>query len=338
MKLRDLFGSFSQDNGVQNLPTRAMDAFADNVVFELKTVISIAITQALEERESRYMRSILEESFFSLESLVIKAMDAQTSQELESFLSNHESINPQFRTQFFGQVLQREYRSTRGASVRVPAGLTPLMEVNPPSLDTATEDETFVVSLKGRRIRFEARAVLTGPTRKTPVPPVNTAPVPKGTAMGQVFGDAAKATGTRVHIRWHDQNGNAEKWVHLPALLGREASASLGDTAGVSVDIAGKYVSRRQLVIFEALGHIYCFVPAEASLTCSNEQGHVLRPHALHRLDPATPLQLLTGVPVNTLTAPSQRDNRADYPRIDIGAAQPAAPHADATPRPKAIR
>lgn len=80
------------------------------------------------------------------------------------------------------------------------------------------------------------------------------------------------------------------------------------------------------------------FMPAEASLTCSNEQGQVLRPHALHRLDPATRLQLLTGVPVNTLTAPNQRDHRADYPRIDIGTAQPAAPHADATPRPKAVR
>lgn len=338
MKFRDLFGSSSSDKGVQNLPTRAMDAFADNVVFELKTVISSAITQALEERESRYMRSILEESFFSLESLVIKAMDAQTSQDLESFLSNHESINPEFRTQFFGQVLQREYRSTRGASVRVSPGLTPIMEVNPPALDSATEDETFILSLKGRRVRFEARAVLNGPTRKTPLAPVNMAPAQKGTAMGQVFGETAKKTGTRVHIRWHDQNGSAEKWVHLPALLGREASASLGDTAGSSVDIAGTYVSRRQLIIFEALGHIYCFVPAEASLTCSNEQGQVLRPHALHRLDPACRLQLITGVPVNTLTAPDQRDNRADYPRIDIGTAQQVAPHADATPRPKAVR
>lgn len=338
MKFRDFFGSSSAEKGVQNLPTRGMDAFADNVIFELKTVISGAITLALEERESRYMRSILEESYFSLETLVIKAMDAETSQELESFLSNHESINPQFRTQFFAQVLQREYRSTRGASVRVSPDLAPIIEVNPPSLDTPTEDETFILSLKGRRVRFEARAVLNGPTRKTPAAPINTAATPKGTAMGQVFGEAPKKMGSRVHIRWQDQNGSGEKWVHLPALLGREASASLGDAVGASVDIAGTYVSRRQLVIFEALGQIYCFVPAEASLTCSNEQGEVLRPHTLHRLDPATPMRLLTGVPVNTLTAPGQRDNRADYPRIELGSTSAAAPHADATPRPKAVR
>jgi hypothetical protein len=337
MKFRDFFGSSSSDKGVQNLPTRAMDAFADNVIFELKTVISSAITQALEEREGRYMRSILEESFFSLETLVIKAMDAETSQELESFLANHESINPQFRTQFFGQVLQREYRSTRGASVRVPPDLAPIIEVNPPSLDTATEDETFILSLKGRRVRFEARAVLNGPTSKRPAAPVNMASAPRATAMGQVFGEAPKSKGSRVHIRWHDQKGSSEKWVQLPALLGREATASLGDTAGSSVDIAGTYVSRRQLVVFETLGQIYCLVPAEASLTCSNEQGDVLRPHALHQLDPATPMRLLTGVPVNSLTAPSQRENRADYPSIEIGRATQSAPHADATPRPKAV-
>lgn len=71
MKFRDIFGFSSPEKGVENLQTREMDAFADNVVFELKTLISSAITRALEERESRYMRSILEESFFSLESLVI---------------------------------------------------------------------------------------------------------------------------------------------------------------------------------------------------------------------------------------------------------------------------
>jgi hypothetical protein len=338
MKFRDFFGSSSSEKGVQNLQTRAMDAFADNVIFELKTLISSAITQALEERESRYMRSILEESFFTLETLVIKAMDAQTSQELESFLSNHESINPQFRTQFFEQVMQREYRSSRGASVRVSPGLTPIIEVNPLSLDTATEDETFILSLKGRRIRFEARAVLNGPIRKTPLVTASTASAPRGTAMGQVFGETPKNMGARIHIRWQDQNGSGEKWVHLPALLGREATASLGRAAGSSMDIRGTYVSRQQLIIFEALGHIYCFVPEEASLTCSNEQGEVLRPNTLHRLDPSTPLRLLTGVPVNSLTAPSQRDNRADDPLIEVGTGQQATPHADATPRPKAVR
>ena len=58
--------------------------------------------------------------------------------------------------------------------------------------------------------------------------PVNTAPAPKDTAIGQVFGDTAKSTDPRMHICWHDQNDSAKKWVHLAALLGREGTASLG--------------------------------------------------------------------------------------------------------------
>ena len=339
MKFRDIFGFSSTEKGIENLHTREMDAFADNVVFELKTLISSAITRALEERESRYMRSILEESFFSLESLVIKAMDAQTSRELEDFLSNHESINPQFRAQFFSQVVQREYRSTRGASVRVSPGLVPIFEVNPQSLDAATEDESFILSLKGRKVRFEVRAALDGPTRKTPITsPETVVTTTRGTAMSQALGSGKTTGGTRVQITLHDQHGNSEKSVALPALLGRETAAAQGLAVGSGVDVAGTYVSRRQLIVFEALGQIYCFVPAEASLSCSTGQGEVLRPNTLHRIDPGSTLRLLTGVPMDTLVAPGQRDNRAEYPSIDIRTGSRATSHADATPRPRAVR
>jgi hypothetical protein len=104
------------------------------------------------------------------------------------------------------------------------------------------------------------------------------------------------------------------------------------------VDVAGTYVSRRQLVVFEALGQVYCFVPAEASLTCSTDKGEVLRPNTLHRIDPGSTLRLLTGVPMDTLVAPGQRDNRAEYPSIDIRTGSRATSHADATPRPRAVR
>lgn len=339
MKFRDIFGFSSAEKGIENLHTREMDAFADNVIFELKTLISSAITRSLEERESRYMRSILEESFFSLESLVIKAMEAQTSRELEDFLSNHESINPQFRAHFFSQVVQREYRSTRGASVRVSPGLMPIFEVNPQSLDTATEDESFILSLKGRKVRFEVRAALSGPVRKTPTTtPETVIAMPRGTAMSQAMGSATKSTGSRVQITLHDHHGRTEKTVPLPALLGRDTATVQSLALGSVVNIDGTYVSRRQLIVLEILGHIYCFVPAEASLTCSNEQGDVLRPDTLHRIDPGSTLRLLTGVPMDSLAAPRQRENRAEYPRIDISAGNHPMPHADATPRPRTVQ
>ena len=114
MKFRDLFRAKASHNGVEQLNTRELDTFADNVIYELKTLISNAVAEALEEKESRYLRSILEDSFFTLDTLVIKALDAPTYRELEDFLSNHESINPSFRTEFFHQVVQNEYRSSRG--------------------------------------------------------------------------------------------------------------------------------------------------------------------------------------------------------------------------------
>lgn len=338
MKFRNIFGVSSTDKGIEKLQTREMDAFADNVIFELKTLISSAITRALEERESRYMRSILEESFFLLESLVIKAMDAQISRELEDFLYNHESINPQFRAHFFSQVIQREYRSSRGASVRVSPGLVPIFEVNPQALDANTEDESFILSIKGRKVRFEVRAVLEGPTRKTPVAPSETSiTTPRGTAMSQAFGSGSKTAGLSVQITIHDQHGTTEKLVNLPVLLGRETATTQSIAVESGVGIAGTYVSRRQLIVFEAFGQIYCFVPAAASLTCSTVLGDVLRPDTLHRIEPGTPLRLLTGVPMDTLVPPDQRENRAEYPLIDINTVSSSASHVHATPRPRAV-
>ena len=223
--------------------------------------------------------------------------------------------------------------------MRVSPDLVPIFEVNPQSLDTATEDESFILSLKGRKVRFEVRAALDGPTRKTPpTMPETIITTPRGTAMNQALRSGTKTAGSRVQITLHDQHGNTEKSVTLPALLGRETASAQGLAVGSGVDIAGTYVSRRQLIVFEALGQIYCFVPAEASLTCSTEQGEVLRPDTLHRIAPDSPLRLLTGVPMDTLVAPGQRENRAEYPRIEISAGSRSATHADATPRPRAVR
>lgn len=342
MKFRDLFGIKASDSGVQKLNTRVLDTFADNVVYELKTLISTAVSEALEEKESRYLRSILEESFFTLETLVIKALDATTYRELEDFLSNHESINPRFRTEFFHQVVQGEYRSSRGASVRTLPNLTPIYEVGPQLLDTATEDESFILSLKGRKVRFQVRAVLSGPTRKTPAPLSTAAPSPQAQTAPVVKNTTPSphthSSQHRVHFTLHDKHGVQQKTVGLPALLGREMAAQQDDNSPVMIEVAGTYVSRRQLIVFESFGQIYCFVPSEASLTCSTETGKVLPPDTLLRLEMDKPLKLTTGVPMDTLLAPAQRESISDYPQIDIRIVRDSTPHEDATPRPRAVR
>ena len=341
MKFRDLFGIKASGSGVQQLNTRELDTFADNVVYELKTLISSAVAEALEEKESRYLRSILEESFFTLDTLVIKALDATTYRELEDFLSIHESINPRFRTEFFHQVVQGEYRSSRGASVRTSPELTPIYEVSPQLLDTATEDESFILSLKGRKVRFQVRAVLSGPTRKTPAPLSAAAPSPQAQTTPVVKNTPPPHPHSRqhrVHFTLHDKHGVQQKTVALPALLGREMAAQQDVNSPVMIEVAGTYVSRRQLIVFESFGQIYCFVPSEASLTCSTETGKVLPPDTLLRLEMDKTLKLTTGVPMDTLLAPTQRESVSDYPQIDIRIIQESTPHEDATPRPRAVR
>lgn len=342
MKFRDLFGMKASGSGVQQLNTRELDSFADNVVYELKTLISAAVAEALEEKESRYLRSILEESFFTLESLVIKALDATTYRELENFLSNHEGINPRFRTEFFHQVVQSEYRSSRGASVRTSTALTPIYEVSPQLLDSVTEDESFILSLKGRKVRFQVKAVLSGPTRKTPAPLPAAAPSPQSQTTPAVKNTAppTRPISEQCHVQFtlHDKHGIQQKTVTLPALLGRESAAQQDDRAQVMIEVAGTYVSRRQLLVFEIFGQVYCFVPSEASLTCSTETGKVLPPDTLVRVEIDKSLKLTTGVPIDTLLAPAHRENVSDYPQIDIRIIQGAEPHEDATPRPRAVK
>ena len=62
------------------LKTRFTDAFADSIQLELKSVATEAIKLALEERENKYMKSILDESFFLIDSLLITPKDREVAQ------------------------------------------------------------------------------------------------------------------------------------------------------------------------------------------------------------------------------------------------------------------
>ena len=324
---------------VQTLPTRQMDSFADNVLFELKTVTAVAITEALEAREPHYMRSILDESYFALESLIIKTLDAQTIKDMETFLSNHEAIDPDFRKKFFAQVLQREYRSKRGASVRVDPDLQPIVEFAPAALDDKTEDESFIISLKGRQIRFEAQAVLQGPLSKNK--PSRSAGAPAQSGLAQAVTAAGKPNSAsapqRVHVTVHDRRGKTEQLLTLPIVLGKDGHQHALQQGAMGMAVDATYVSRQQLVVFEVLGDIYCFVPASASLTCTLAQGTALRPQQLYPLQAGQMLALLGGVPVDGNGPPPQRTDHADFPLIELRTLAASTERSHSTPRPKAV-
>lgn len=350
MSIRDWWGKRSaQDAAPEPLRTQGMDGFADGILLELKGITTGAITRALQEREGQFMRSILEESFFSLDSLVIRALDAQTARDMESFLSNHESIHPDFRSRFFSQILQREYRSSRGATVRVAPGLAPVIELDPKVLDAPTQDEDFVLSLKGRKVRFEAQALLTGPQSKRSAPPaaaqasaaVTEPEGGEGAGRSTRFSSAVSgarpfAPGQQLQVQVHDRSGVKEQRVALPLVLGREgvqAARQDGHGAG-GLDIDATYVSRKQLVVFELLGQVYCTVPAEASLTCSSGE-RVLQPLMLLPLRPGQSLELRTGLPVDSPDMAADRSQAGDYALIRLSLAGGMALKEGATPRPR---
>jgi hypothetical protein len=324
---------------VQTLPTREMDSFADNVLFELKTVTAIAITQALEAREPHYMRSILDESYFALESLVIKALDAQTIKDMETFLVNHEAIDLDFRKKFFAQVLQREYRSKRGASVRVDPDLEPIVEFDQSALDGKTEDEAFILSLKGRQIRFEAQAVLRGPISKSKSPRTQAAPAQSGLAQAVTAAGKPQnsAVPQRIHVTVHDKRGKTEQLLALPLVLGKNGTQYAHHKKAFGIDVDATYVSRQQLIVFEVLGDIYCFVPSSASLTWALGDTTIMCPQQLYPLHVGQTLVLLGGIPIDNNERPPARADHADFPRIELRTLAVTTERYDATPRPKAV-
>lgn len=148
-------------------PRAAADSLADAIGLELKGIVSQAVLDTLEDRESHYLTAILEKSVFLIESVVITPQDKEAASSLEKFLRLHTEIDPGFRTQFFHSILEKEYRSARGASALVSPQMQPSMQFNEASLETPSTEEAFQISLRGRRVSYTAAVTLTGPVART---------------------------------------------------------------------------------------------------------------------------------------------------------------------------
>ncbi|MFY7906988.1 MAG: hypothetical protein ACOVO0_12685 [Burkholderiaceae bacterium] len=354
MKLKNWFGRKSEDNGVEHLTTRETDSFANGVLFELKAVVGSAIAQALQDKEGRYMRSILQESQFLLQAVSIKALDRDTARLMEEFMSTHETIESDFRKNFFKQILQPEYRSSGGARVKVSPDLVPVIEMDRQTLEPQTEDEGFILSLKGRRVRFEAHVVLEGPVRRVADAPAS-AQV-SGSPFGRVaagtdpskprsmnladtpsapFSTTAPHGASTVRITVHDRTGRRTEQVALPVVLGRDVSLVPQGVRAIEIDAT--FASRRQLLIFELMGQVYCFVPHSASLTFTTQNQQVLAADCLQHVPSDTVLRLTGGVPMDNLIPHQERQSTSDYPVIELQCIDNTTATQDATPRPRAV-
>ena len=132
------------------------DSFADSLLVELKAASTDAITTAVQKIEGKYMRSVLEESYFPLQSLTFIPNDVEVAKSLEEFFRVHEEINTEFRKTFCKSFLQKEYFSDRGATVFIDENFEPSFKVDVRSLEEKSEDEKYLISIKGRKILFSS--------------------------------------------------------------------------------------------------------------------------------------------------------------------------------------
>jgi hypothetical protein len=353
MSIFDFLGKKpSPSAGVQKLKTHSTDDFADGVVIELKAIVNTAIATALESLEGRYLRSVLEQSHFTLDSLAIRSLDFETMRQLEDFLNRHDSIQSNFRENFFGQIIQPEYRSSRGAVVKTAPPLAPLVEISAATMESETDDESYRISLKGRRMRFEAHASLGGPIRtqlaaEEPIATSN--PIsqrvrsekvsPIGRSEAPVNPTRAKSDGASITVRVRDGDGERSFLCTLPVQIGR-ASSTTTQTAATGVrriELRSTYVSRQQLIIFELIGNVFVFVPSEASLSCAFQDATVLQQERIYRVSPNSTVILTAGVPIGGESADLDLHDRAQYPQIEIALSQ-ALRMDEGTPRPRAVR
>lgn len=354
MKLTNWFGRKSEDKGVEHLTTRETDSFANGVLFELKAVVGSAIAQALQDKEGRYMRSILQESHFLLQSVSIKALDRDTAKLMDEFMSTHQTIDSNFRQTFFRQILQSEYRSSGGARVKVSPDLVPVIEMDQQTMELQTEDEGFILSLKGRRVRFEARVLLEGPVRTVAPGPITSqaSGAPAGHVAAEAgsspsrttvfsnttsaqFSTTASSGASAVRITVHDRAGRRTEQMALPVLLGRDVS--LVPQGVYALEIDATFASRRQLLIFELLGQVYCFVPHSASLTFTTQNQKVLCADCLQPVPSGSVLRLTGGVPMDSQIPHADRLSVSDYPVIELQCIDGSTAIPDATPRPRAV-
>lgn len=343
MGLLDIFKRHSGSSGPQILKSSPTDDFAEGIVLELKTVINAAVGTALDEIEGHYLKAVLLESQFSLDSLVIRALDAETMRRLEDFLSRHERHIEGYRESFLRQLVPVEYRSTRGSTVVAAPNLFASVTLEPAHLDDLTEDESYMVNLKGRKIRFEAHAVLGGPHRK-PASARGPAPAAAESVAGSVGARWAQApaeagpppAAALIRLQIEDARGQRSLDMPLPVLLGRAQREGGQDEPLPRVDIDAVYVSRRQLMVFEVFGQPYVAVPAQASLSCRTVQGLVLERERMYRLEPGVALRLVTGAAADQPGGVLPTDQPSQYAHITVEIAPRAAAH-EGTPRPRAV-
>ena len=310
-----MFSFFSKKNKfgkLSSLETGQSNEFADKISVELKTSAAEAITLALETKEGKYLRSILEESFFPLESLIFIPVDLDTSKLVEEFFRVHQAIDKNFKKTFLREILQSEYRSSRGGSVLVNQNFSSEIQLDEKSVENKSDEENFQISLRGRKILFRAIATLGTPIKKEENIDSGGLESQKGVLE---FDNKIPRFG---NFLISDINGHRTINVNLPAMIGRNNGENYLNYGVNAVIVDAKYVSRKQLFVFQLMEEILCFVPESASLTCQTLSGKKLIPGKIHKIEVDEGERFYFGIPLDHDGPMTGNTDPSEFPIIEI--------------------
>ena len=346
--LSDLLAHFrNSTRSPEGGPPKDMDQathWAEAIGLELKGLISQTVLAELEQREKKYLQSILAKSQFVIDSLVVIPLDKDASENFESFLQVHEEIDPGFKLRFFRSLMETQYRSARGSVVVVSPDFQPTVQFLSQSLEQPSQDERYQVSLRGRRLNFQVQVSLRGPVAQSTPSGVAAA---AAAAVSIVFGSASGSSAASptagadnsLLLRIWDAQGERMLEVTTPFLIGRE-SPSETELGGLSfVTLHGQYVSRRHLVVLNVLDETYFFIHDAASLSCLSAGGQLLRPSTVYSMPKHAEMRLLFGATSENRAQAFDKAQAAQFPILEMrrrGAQGSSV--TEATPRPRAIK
>ena len=327
MSFFDLIYRKQKNKKTVELNTQKTDEFADKISLELKTSAVEAITQILEEKEGKYLKSILETSFFPLQSLVFVQSDFETAKSVEEFLRIHQAIDIKFKQKFLRSLLQSEYRSKRGGTVSVNNEFLPEIQLDKKSVETRSDEESFQISLRGRKILFRAVASLGIPVRK------NELSTMVNNNSSSLSNQQTKLT---VRLLISDSTGHREIVNSIPLMLGREPKRNCSEYGVIPIRVKSKFVSRSQIYIFGIVDQIFCVVPDTATLTCTTASGKKLEPGKIYSIDSSIGERFYCGYPLDHEGPLTGNTDPSQFPIIEITSQNNLSE--SGTPRPKILK
>jgi len=309
MSFFDFINRKQKTNKSAELNTQQTDEFADRISLELKTCAVEAITQVLEEKEGKYLKSILETSFFPLQSLVFVPNDFETAKLVEEFIRIHQALDIKFKHKFLRGLLLSEYRSKRGGTVSISNEFVPEIQLDKTSVESQSDEESFQISLRGRKILFRAVAILGIPVRKNEL------------SSSLSSGNFVSSKGSKkltIRLLITDSRGHRELEESVPLMIGREPKKNCIEYGVTPVTVNSRFVSRAQIYIFNIVDQVFCVVPDPASLTCTTSSGQKLKPGKVYLIDSNVGERFYCGYPIDHEGPLTGNTDPSEFPVIEI--------------------